>query len=208
MPLIKSISGIRGTIGGLAGDNLTPQDILKFTTAYSQWIKEQSKSVKYKVVVGRDARISGPMVANIVIGTLTGCGIDVIDLGLASTPTVEMAVILEKANGGIIITASHNPKHWNALKLLNNKGEFLPDSDGNKVLKYSENKIYNYSEVDKIGNVITINNYNKKHIDKILKLSLVDIKVIEKANFTILVDGINSVGSQIVRELLMALKVK
>jgi len=160
MPLIKSISGIRGTIGGLAGDNLTPQDILKFTTAYSQWIKEQSKSVKYKVVVGRDARISGPMVANIVIGTLTGCGIDVIDLGLASTPTVEMAVILEKANGGIIITASHNPKHWNALKLLNNKGEFLPDSDGNKVLKYSENKIYNYSEVDKIGNVITINNYN------------------------------------------------
>ncbi|PIX33179.1 MAG: phosphoglucosamine mutase, partial [Bacteroidetes bacterium CG_4_8_14_3_um_filter_31_14] len=205
MPLIKSISGIRGTIGGLAGDNLTPQDILKFTTAYSQWIKEQSKSVKYKVVVGRDARISGPMVANIVIGTLTGCGIDVIDLGLASTPTVEMAVILEKANGGIIITASHNPKHWNALKLLNNKGEFLPDSDGNKVLKYSENKIYNYSEVDKIGNVITINNYNKKHIDKILKLSLVDIKVIEKANFTILVDGINSVGSQIVRELLMAL---
>ncbi|OFX28080.1 MAG: phosphoglucosamine mutase [Bacteroidetes bacterium GWA2_32_17] len=208
MSLIKSISGIRGTIGGLAGDNLTPADILKFTTAYCQWIKEQTKNTKYKIIIGRDARISGPMAANIIIGTLTGCGIDVIDLGLASTPTVEMAVILEKADGGIIITASHNPKHWNALKLLNNKGEFLPDSDGNKVLKYSENKIYNYSEVDKIGNVITINNYNKKHIDKILKLSLVDIKVIEKANFTILVDGINSVGSQIVRELLMALKVK
>lgn len=208
MPLIKSISGIRGTIGGIAGDNLTPSDILKFTTAYSQWVKEQSKSTKYKVVVGRDARISGSMVANIIIGTLTGCGINVIDLGLASTPTVEMAVILEKANGGIIITASHNPKHWNALKLLNNKGEFLPDNEGKKVLDYAENKSYNYTEVDNLGTVTLINNYNKKHIDKILKLALVDIKAIEKAKFTILVDGINSVGSLAVKELLTALKVK
>ncbi len=208
MPLIKSISGIRGTIGGFAGDNLTPLDILKFTTAYSQWVKEQTKSKKYTVVVGRDARISGSMVSKIIIGTLTGCGINVIDLGLASTPTVEMAVILEKANGGIIITASHNPKHWNALKLLNNKGEFLPNNDGKIILKYSDNKTYNYSEVDNIGNVITINNYNKKHIEKILKLPLVDIKAIEKANFTILVDGINSVGSTIVKELLTVLKVK
>lgn len=208
MSLIKSISGIRGTIGGFAGENLTPADILKFTTAYSNWIKKQKKVKKYKVVVGRDARISGQMVSDIIIGTLSGCGIDVINLGLASTPTVEMAVILEKANGGIIITASHNPKHWNALKLLNNKGEFLNDNEGKKVLEYSEDKAYNYTDIDNIGTVTLLNNYNKKHIEKILKLKLVDIKAIEKAKFTILVDGINSVGSDIVRELLKALKVK
>ena len=164
MPLIKSISGIRGTIGGTSGDNLTPSDILRFTTAYSQWVKEQSKTKKITVVVGRDARISGPMVSNIVIGTLTGCGINVIDLGLASTPTVEMAVIDEKASGGIIITASHNPKQWNALKLLNNKGEFLNDEDGKKVLIYADNSSPVYTEVDRIGTITIINNYTKKHI--------------------------------------------
>lgn len=208
MPLIKSISGIRGTIGGATGDNLTPFDVLRFTTAYGQWVKEQSKSKTITVVVGRDARISGPMVSNIVIGTLTGSGINVIDLGLASTPTVEMAVIQEKASGGIIITASHNPKQWNALKLLNNKGEFLPDDDGKKVLKYADNNSPEYTEVDKLGSVTTINNYNKKHIDKILALPLVNKKAIAAANFTILVDGINSVGSVAVRELLTALKIK
>ncbi len=207
MPLIKSISGIRGTIGGTSGDNLTPSDILRFTTAYSQWVKEQSKTKKITVVVGRDARISGPMVSNIVIGTLTGCGINVIDLGLASTPTVEMAVIDEKASGGIIITASHNPKQWNALKLLNNKGEFLNDEDGKKVLIYADNSSPVYTEVDRIGAITIINNYTKKHIAKILALPLVNKKAIAAAKFSILVDGINSVGSVAVNELLTALKV-
>ncbi len=207
MPLIKSISGIRGTIGGTSGDNLTPSDILRFTTAYSQWVKEQSKTKKITVVVGRDARISGPMVSNIVIGTLTGCGINVIDLGLASTPTVEMAVIDEKASGGIIITASHNPKQWNALKLLNNKGEFLNDEDGKKVLIYADNSSPVYTEVDRIGTITIINNYTKKHIAKILALPLVNKKAIAAAKFSILVDGINSVGSVAVNELLTALKV-
>jgi phosphomannomutase len=207
MPLIKSISGIRGTIGGTSGDNLTPSDILRFTTAYSQWVKEQSKTKKITVVVGRDARISGPMVANIVIGTLTGCGVNVIDLGLASTPTVEMAVIYEKASGGIIITASHNPKQWNALKLLNNKGEFLNDEDGKTVLKYADNNSPEYTEVDKLGSITIINDYTKKHIAKILALPLVNKKAIAAAKFSVLVDGINSVGSVAVNELLTSLRV-
>jgi len=207
MPVIKSISGIRGTIGGAVGENLTPFDILRFTTAYSQWVTNQSKSKKNTVVVGRDARVSGPMITNIVIGTLTGCGIHVLNLGLASTPTVEMAVIEEKANGGIIITASHNPKQWNALKLLDKHGEFLSDDDGKKVLILAENNFPKYAEIYQLGTVTEIKDYNKKHIRKILTLPLVDKKAIAKAKFTILVDGINSVGSLAVKELLTALKV-
>ena len=207
MPLIKSISGIRGTIGGVPGDNLTPLDILRFTSAYGKWVKKQASSKKVVVVVGRDARISGQMVSDIVIGTLTGCGIDVINLGLASTPTVEMAVIGKKASGGIIITASHNPKQWNALKLLNKKGEFLPDIDGKEILRIAENENTVFAEVEKLGFVQVINDYNKTHIDAILALPLVDRKAIAKAKFSILVDGINSVGSVAVKELLLALKV-
>ena len=170
MPLIKSISGIRGTIGGICGKNLTPFDILRFTSAYAEWVKKQSASKKIIVVVGRDARISGPMVSEIVIGTLTGCGVNVIDLGLASTPTVEMAVIGEKASGGIIITASHNPKQWNALKLLNKRGEFLSDIDGKEILRIAENESSVFAEVDKLGSVHVISNYNKDHINAILAL--------------------------------------
>ena len=208
MPLIKSISGIRGTIGGIPGENLTPSDILRFTAAYAGWVKKQSITKKVFIVVGRDARISGPMVSDIVIGTLTGCGIHVINLGLASTPTVEMAVIGEKASGGIIITASHNPKQWNALKLLNKEGEFLSDEDGKEILKQAGKENIAFAEVDQLGSVREIHDYNKKHISKILALPLVDKKAIAKANFNILVDGINSVGSVAVRELLSALKVK
>ncbi len=207
MTLIKSISGIRGTIGGKAGDNLTPLDVVKFTAAYAEWVKKQTKTKKVTVVVGRDARISGSLVSGMVTGTLAGCGIQVSDLGMATTPTVEMAVIMEKASGGIIITASHNPKQWNALKLLNNKGEFVSDTDGKEILSIAAGEKFSFAEVDKLGEVKNITDYTKKHIDKILSLPLVDTKAIAKAKFNILVDGINSIGGPAVKELLKALKV-
>jgi phosphomannomutase len=207
MTLIKSISGIRGTIGGTAGENLTPLDVVKFTAAYGEWVKKQNKAKKITVVVGRDARISGSLVSGMVCGTLAGCGFKVLDLGLATTPTVEMAVMMEKASGGIIITASHNPKQWNALKLLNNKGEFISDVDGKAILAIAASENFNFAEVDQLGEIITITDYTKKHIDKILALPLVDTKAIAKAKFSVLVDGINSIGGPSVKELLKALKV-
>lgn len=207
MTLIKSISGIRGTIGGMAGENLTPLDVVKFTAAYSEWIKKQAGSKKITVVVGRDARISGSLVSGMVTGTLAGCGFQVLDLGLATTPTVEMAVIMEKASGGIIITASHNPKQWNALKLLNNKGEFISDSDGKEILSIASEEKFSFAEVNNLGEIKNVTNYTKKHIDKILSLPLVDTKAIAGAKFNILIDGINSVGGPAVKELLKSLKV-
>ena len=207
MTLIKSISGIRGTIGGVAGDNLTPLDMVKFTAAYAEWVKKQTKTKKITVVVGRDARISGELVSGMVTGTLAGCGIQVIDLGLATTPTVEMAVMMEKANGGIIITASHNPKQWNALKLLNSKGEFISDMDGKEILSIASNEKFCFAEVDALGVITKKTDYTKKHIAKILALPLVDTKAIAKAKFSVLVDGINSIGGPSVKELLKALKV-
>ncbi len=182
MTLIKSISGIRGTIGGKPGEGLSPMDIVKFTSAYASWIigklkaeGKLSEKEKIKIVVGRDARISGDMVNNIIIGTLQGMGVDVIDIGLSTTPTVEIAVPEEKANGGIIITASHNPKQWNALKLLNEKGEFISEKDGEKVLDIAENEQYTFAEVNMLGKITHDSTYFKKHIDKILALSIVDV---------------------------------
>lgn len=207
MALIKSISGIRGTIGGKAGDALTPYDIVKFSAAYGTWIKQRSGK-KATVVVGRDARISGEMVRSLVCGTLMGLGIDVIDLGLSTTPTVEVAVPAEKASGGIIITASHNPKQWNALKLLNEKGEFISDTDGKEVLALAEGEDIVFAEVGNIGTYIQNNNYLQKHIDMILALELVDVEAIKKAEFTVAVDAVNSTGGIFVPALLNALGVK
>jgi phosphomannomutase len=206
LTLIKSISGIRGTIGGAAGDGLTPLDIVKFTSAFGAWAVGQS-GLK-KIVIGRDARISGSMVNNLVIGTLQGLGIDVVDLGLSTTPTVEVAVPLEKAAGGIIITASHNPKQWNALKLLNSDGEFINDNDGKKVLEIAESSDFKYAEVDHLGKVRIDNSYLQKHIDMILALPLVDVEAIEKANFKVVIDCVNSTGGIFVPALLKALGVK
>ncbi len=207
MTLIKSISGIRGTIGGNPGEGLSPLDIVKFTAAYSAWIlKHKVTNGKARVVVGRDARISGPMVKNIVIGTLTGMGIDVTDIDLATTPTVEIAVPLENADGGIILTASHNPKQWNALKLLNNKGEFLSDKDGKNILSIADNQDFNFAEVDKLGN-ITIKNYTQTHIDKVINLKLVDKKAIKSKKFKVTIDCVNSVGGIVIPELLKQLGV-
>ena len=194
MSLIKSISGIRGTIGGKPGDNLTPLDAVKFAAAYGTWLINEHKSNKFKVVVGRDARISGAMVQQLVMNTLVGLGIDVIDLGLSTTPTVEIAVTMENANGGIILTASHNPKQWNALKLLNDKGEFLNGKEGAKILKYAENEDFDFSEVDDLGKIIPIDDYINRHIDEVLKLKLVDINAIKKAGFKVVVDAVNSTG--------------
>jgi phosphomannomutase len=196
MTLIKSISGIRGTIGGKTGENLTPIDVLKFTTAFGIWIKQQSKKEKYKVVVGRDARISGEMVNLLVSGSLMGVGIDVIDIGLATTPTTEIAVTSENADGGIILTASHNPRQWNALKLLNNKGEFLSAKAGNTILELAETfeKTYIFDNIDNIGKKIYLSDYTKIHVDLIKNLELVDIPAIKKANFTVAIDCVNSVG--------------
>ncbi|MBQ4034474.1 MAG: phosphoglucosamine mutase, partial [Paludibacteraceae bacterium] len=194
MTLIKSISGIRGTIGGKVDDNLTPLDIVKFTSAYAMWVKNNSKSARHKIVVGRDARLSGPMVDKIVTATLSGMGMDVINIGLATTPTTEIAVQKEKADGGIIITASHNPKQWNALKLLNSNGEFLSKEDGNLVLKMAADEDFNYADIDNMGEVIYKDNYNDIHIDDVLKLKLVDVEAIKKANFTVAIDCVNSVG--------------
>ncbi|MHB8207893.1 phosphoglucosamine mutase [Mucilaginibacter sp.] len=206
MTLIKSISGIRGTIGGAAGDGLTPVDIVKFTSAFGTWAIQQS-GLK-KIVIGRDARISGSMVNNLVIGTLQGLGIDVVDLGLSTTPTVEIAVPAEEAAGGIIITASHNPKQWNALKLLNSKGEFISDADGQAVLEIAENSNFNYATVDDLGKVVLDDSYLQKHIDVILALPLVDVKAIAEADFKVVIDCVNSTGGIFVPALLKALGVK
>lgn len=207
MTLIKSISGIRGTIGGLQGDNLTPNDLVKFTSAYGQWIKNQASKSSLKVVVGRDARLSGEMVANLVIGTLQGLGITVIDLGLSTTPTVEIAVPLEQADGGIILTASHNPKEWNALKLLNHKGEFISAKDGEEVLAIAEKASVNYASVGKLGKHLKNTDYIKKHIDLILKLDLVNVEAIQKKKFKVVIDCVNSTGGISLPPLLKALGV-
>ncbi len=206
MTLIKSISGIRGTIGGKPGDGLTPVDILKFTTAFGKWAT--SKSGKNKLVIGRDARISGEMVRNLVVGTLQSIGIDVVDLGLSTTPTVEVAVADEHAAGGIILTASHNPKQWNALKLLNEKGEFISDTDGKEVLELAENEDIEFADVNQLGNVTYDDSYLQKHINKILALPLVNIEAIRKAKFKIAIDCVNSSGGIYVPALLKALGVE
>jgi phosphomannomutase len=206
LTLIKSISGIRGTIGGAVGEGLTPLDIVKFTAAYGTWAVNKS-GIK-KIVLGRDARISGNMVNNLVIGTLQGLGIDVIDLGLSTTPTVEIAVPDEKAAGGIILTASHNPKQWNALKLLNADGEFISDADGKEVLEIAENSDFKFADVNDLGKVDDSDNYLQKHIDKILALPLVDVAAIAKADFKIVIDCVNSTGGIFVPALLKALGVK
>ncbi|MEI6815856.1 MAG: phosphoglucosamine mutase [Bacteroidota bacterium] len=206
MTLIKSISGIRGTIGGKPAENLSPLDIVKYTSAYGTWIIGKSTETK-KVVIGRDARISGEMVKNIVAGTLMGMGINVIDLELSTTPTVEIAVMEEKADGGIIITASHNPKQWNALKLLNSKGEFISEADGNEILSIADNDAFNYATVSKLGTYKTDDSYFQKHIDMILALPLVDVKAIKAKNFKIVIDCVNSTGGMVVPMLLKALGV-
>src|SRR5690554_6538052 len=207
MTLIKSISGIRGTIGGYPGENLTPLDIVKFTAAYATYIKETSQTEKPMIVVGRDARISGEMVHRIITGTLIGMGCDVTDIGMATTPTTEIAVKKENASGGIIITASHNPKQWNALKLLNNKGEFLNAEEGVRILNIAEKEDFEFAEVDNLGE-ITQKQYLHEHIQSILSLDLVDVEAIKKANFNVAIDCVNSVGGIAIPELLYALGVK
>ena len=202
MTLIKSISGIRGTIGGKVGDNLTPVDAVKFASAYGTFLKNTLQKDKLTVVIGRDARISGPMIHNLVVNTLVGLGINVIDLGLSTTPTVEVAVPLEKADGGIILTASHNPKQWNALKLLNDKGEFLSGADGAKILEIAEAEAFNFSEVDDLGEVIANDAYMDIHIDEVLNLPLVDAEAVAKRKFKVVVDGVNSSGGIIIPKLL------
>lgn len=206
MTLIKSISGIRGTIGGPTGDTLNPLDIVKFTSAYATFIRKTSKS--NKIVVGRDARISGEMVKNVVCGTLMGMGFDVINIGLATTPTTELAVRWSGADGGIIITASHNPRQWNALKLLNSEGEFLTKADGNEVLDIAEREAFEYADVDNLGHYSEDSTFNKRHIDSVLALKLVDVDAIKAAHFKVCVDAINSVGGVILPELLDALGVE
>jgi phosphomannomutase len=208
MALIKSISGIRGTIGNVVNDNLTPLDLVRFTSAYAQWLKDNcDHNNKIKVILGRDARISGPMVEQIVSGTLMGMGIDVINLDLATTPTVEVAVPHFNADGGIILTASHNPKQWNALKLLNNKGEFLSGSDGEKVLQLAAEENMKFAEVDDLGSIESIDNFIDIHIQKIINLPLVDIDAIKRANFTVAIDCVNSVGGVSIPPLLKAIGV-
>lgn len=204
--LIKSISGIRGTIGGVAGEGLTPPDIIKFTAAYGRWVVKNTG--KNKIVIGRDARISGEMVRNLVVGTLQSIGIDVVDIGLSTTPTVEIAVPDENAGGGIILTASHNPKQWNALKLLNDKGEFITDADGQLVLAMAEEPGVEYADVNALGKVTYDDSYLQKHIDKVLALPLVDAEIIRAANFEIAIDCVNSSGGIFVPALLRALGVK
>lgn len=206
MALIKSISGIRGTIGGKPGDNLTPIDVVKFSAAFGTLLKKNR--TKTKIVIGRDARMSGEMVSALVCSTLQGLGIDVVDLGLSTTPTVEIAVPLEKAAGGIILTASHNPAQWNALKLLNEKGEFISGKDGEEVLQIASREDFDFAPVEKLGKYSFNDTYIKKHISLILKHKLVDVKAIKKANFKIAVDAVNSTGGIVVPELLKALGVK
>lgn len=205
MTLIKSISGIRGTIGGSPGDALTPLDIVKFTAAYSTWLLEQKATPR--VVVGRDARISGEMVSQLVASTLQGCGIDVLDLGLSTTPTVEMAVVAEGAGGGIIVTASHNPIQWNALKLLNHRGEFISAADGARILDIAEGEAFEFAEVKKLGAYTAVEHALEKHIEQILALDLVDATAVKESNFRIAVDAVNSTGGIAVPLLLQKLGV-
>ncbi len=205
MSLIKSISGIRGTIGGAPGEGLSPLDIVKFTAAYATLISRNATGNSRTIVVGRDARLSGPMVSNLVTSTLTAMGMDVVNIGLASTPTTEIAVVEEGAIGGIIITASHNPKQWNALKLLNEKGEFLNDAQGKEVLRIAESGEYTFAEVDNLGHEYVNDTYNRRHIEQVLALELVDTDAIAKANFTVAVDAVNSVGGIVIPQLLRAL---
>ncbi|HLF52395.1 phosphoglucosamine mutase [Flavobacterium sp.] len=202
MTLIKSISGIRGTIGGKVGDNLTPVDAVKFASAYGTFLKNNSNKEKLTVVIGRDARISGPMIQNLVVNTLIGLGIDVIDLGLSTTPTVEIAVPMEKADGGIILTASHNPKQWNALKLLNDKGEFLSGAEGAKILEIAEAEAFDFSDVDSLGAIMMNDAYMDIHIDEVLNLPLVDAIAVAKKKYKVVVDGVNSSGGIIIPKLL------
>ncbi len=208
MTLIKSISGIRGTIGGAPGENLTPIDAVKFAASYGVWLKGYSKKEKLKVVIGRDARLSGAMIQNLVVNTLLGLGIDVIDLDLSTTPTVEIAVPLENADGGIILTASHNPKQWNALKLLNEKGEFLNAAEGALILEIAKKDDFNFAEVDDLGSITKNDSYIDIHIDEVLNLSLVDADTIRKAKFKVVVDGVNSTGGIAIPALLEELGVE
>ncbi len=208
MSLIKSISGIRGTIGGKPGDNLTPLDTVKFAAAYGTWLKNEYPGKELNVVIGRDARISGAMVQNLVMNTLLGMGINVTDVGLSTTPTVEVAVTLEKANGGIILTASHNPKQWNALKLLNEKGEFLNGAEGEKILKYAESESFEFAEVDALGTMRVIEDYMDRHIEEVLKLPLVDAEKVKAAKFKVVVDAVNSSGGIAIPALLKRLGVE
>jgi phosphomannomutase len=208
MTLIKSISGIRGTIGGKVNDNLTPIDTVKFAAAYGMWLKEQSTKENLTVIVGRDARISGKMVSSLVCNTLIGLGINVTDIGLSTTPTVEVTVNLDQADGGIIITASHNPKQWNALKLLNHRGEFLNGENGEKVLKIAEDNAYDFASVDNLGQYVEKDDYINKHIEEVLKLKLVDIEAIKKANFKVVLDAVNSTGGIAIPALLEKLGVE
>ena len=201
MTLIKSISGIRGTIGGCVGDALTPLDIVRFTASYATFIRNQSSSSN-TIIIGRDARISGEMVSNIVSGTLIGCGFDVLDVGLSTTPTIEVAVQIEQSAGGIIITASHNPKEWNALKLLNDKGEFLSAKDGEKILALAENAAFSFTEVDDLGKYTFDDTFNDKHIEEVLNLNLVDVDLVQSAGFKVVVDAVNSTGGFMIPRLL------
>ncbi|WP_276392295.1 phosphoglucosamine mutase [Eudoraea chungangensis] len=202
MTLIKSISGIRGTIGGVTNDNLTPLDTVKFAAAYGVWLQEYAKKDKLKVVVGRDARLSGEMIQNLVMSTLIGLGIEVVNLGLSTTPTVEIAVPLEEADGGIILTASHNPKQWNALKLLNEKGEFLNAKEGALILKIAEEERFNFAEIDDLGIITENDAYIDIHIDHVLSLPLINAETVKKANFKVVVDGVNSTGGIAIPKLL------
>jgi phosphomannomutase len=206
MALIKSISGIRGTIGGRPGDTLSPLDVVRFTAAFGTWLLQQSDNKK--VIIGRDGRISGEMVQRIVVSTLNALGLDVVDLGLSTTPTVEMAVVFEKAAGGIILTASHNPKEWNALKLLNNKGEFISGEIGAKVLEIAAKEDFVFASVDQLGSYSTNENALQQHIDAVISYPLVDVAAIKKAKFSVVLDAINSTGAIAVPLLLKALGVK
>ena len=205
MTLIKSISGIRGTIGGAQGDNLTPIDIVKFTTAYVRFMSEKHAGKRLTIVLGRDARISGTMVNDIIEGTLLGCGADVINVGLCTTPGTEMAVITHKADGGIIITASHNPKQWNALKLLNENGEFLNDAEGKRVLALAEDESFDFPEIDQIGKVISREDFNSTHIQQVLALDMVNVEAVKARKFKVVVDAVNSIGGVVIPQLLKEL---
>src|SRR5690554_246665 len=208
MTLIKSISGIRGTIGGNVGENLTPIDAVKFASAYGTFLKNSLQKNTLTVVIGRDARISGPMIHQLVMQTLVSLGINVIDLGLSTTPTVEVAVPLEKADGGIILTASHNPKQWNALKLLNNKGEFLSGTEGALILEIAESDDFDFAEVDNLGTITEINDYMDRHIDEVLNLKLVDVEAVKSKKFKVVVDGVNSSGGIVIPALLKKMGVE
>ncbi|SHJ63617.1 phosphoglucosamine mutase [Flavobacterium haoranii] len=208
MTLIKSISGIRGTIGGNVGDNLTPVDAVKFASAYGTFLKNANPNKRLKVCIGRDARISGPMIHNLVVNTLVGLGIDIIDLGLSTTPTVEVAVPLEQADGGIILTASHNPKQWNALKLLNAKGEFLSGADGAQILEIAESEAFDFVDIDSLGEITENDAYMDIHIDEVLNLPLVDVEAVAQKKFKVVVDGVNSSGGIIIPKVLEQMSVE